>query len=106
VSGQFDAASVDERVKIVMEMADQTREYMDVEFEGAVPGYIDPDAATFMAWYESMLEQSPPVPMVLPDGRPVVASPWATALGMAKGGPEIVRRYTRLAQKRLESEVM
>lgn len=101
MSGQFDGKSVEERVGIVLELAEQTQQFMDREFAGAVSGYVDPDDATFMRWYEERLAASPPVPMVLPDGRPVTASPWATALGYVQGGMEIVNRYTRLAERQL-----
>lgn len=97
--GQFSVESVEQRLDVVEEMAKESLKFFERQFTGTPPGYVDPDPATFRAWFEEKLAQSPPVPMVTPDGREIVASPWATALAYAEGGKEIVNRYLRIAEQ-------
>ena len=94
--GQYSVESVEERVALVEEMAREERKFFDEQFTGTPPGYTDPDAQTFAAWFESKVAASPPVPMVMPNGETIVESPWVVALSYAQGGMDLVSRYSRV----------
>lgn len=99
-SGEYSVESVEERVDLVMELAEQQRKFFDEQFTGTPPGYTDPDDDVFVAWYEQQMMMSPPVPMVTPEGRELVASPWSVALAYAENGKAITNRYLRIVQRR------
>ena len=96
MSGEYGTQSVEARVELVMEMAERQRDFLSRQFTGTPPGYEDPDPQTFAAWFESKVAMSPPVPMVMPDGETVVASPWATALSFTENGMALINRYDRI----------
>jgi len=103
-SGEYSVESVEERVDLVMEIAKEQRKFFDEEFTGTPPGYEDPDNETFIAWYEQQMMHSPPQLMVTPEGREIVASPWSVALAYSEGGKEVVNRYLRLTQGKVDSD--
>lgn len=96
MSGEYDVQSVEARVDLVVEMAERQRAFLEQQFTGTPPGYESPDNETFAAWFEAKVAESPPVPMVMPDGREVVTSPWVAALSFADGGMALVSRYDRI----------
>lgn len=94
--GQYSVESVEDRVDLVVEMANEERKFFEQEFTGTPPGYTDPDGETFAAWYEAKVAASPPALMTFPDGTQVVDSPWVVALSKTEGGMEYVNRYLRI----------
>lgn len=93
-----------------------------LESQPTPPGMGEPSDQAFLEWWRGMLQQSPPVPMVIPvklkgrpvlgaDGKPLtrveVISPVALAYGWRKddgsdlvdGGPAVLARVERLMAK-------
>ena len=52
-----------------------------------------------MAFVEAMMQKYPPMPMISPDGVPLVASPWIASLAYVEGGKQIVDRMLRIQRK-------
>ncbi len=50
----------------------------------------------FRAFIETKVQEHPPVPLIFPDGRTEVASPWIIALNFVDGGKPILDRFVRI----------
>lgn len=88
---------VQETVKAVEDMEKVHTEKVRDEFEawgyGGLSRVSDED---FLLLFEAKLAESPPVPMLLADGRQVEASPFLMALAHVEGGNAELRRYERI----------
>ena len=95
------------------------------------PGLVEPTDAEFMEWVQSMAGEGdpmaippaepgkyPPIPMIDPDGAPVVISPWIAMLDakvqppspnagkpLVDGGAEILARMERIERKLVSDAV-
>ena len=75
-----------------------------------VAGLAEPDDDTFMAWVASMAGAGnpelgiapgkyPPVPMIAPDGAPLMVSPWLESMNYVDGGDAVLARMLRIQRK-------
>ena len=65
----------------------------------APPGLAEPTDEEFMTFVEGMLKKYPEELIIMPDGRPIMASRWITALPYVEGGKQIVDRVNRIQRK-------
>ena len=56
-------------------------------------------------WFEREMGKWPPVPLVMPDGAVMVASPWLLAMAIAEDGDAEIQRYLRTRQRAVEEAV-
>ncbi len=96
------------RMERVMEMvedrAEAERALIDSEFTTPPLGQELVDDETFAAWFELKVQEHPATSWLMPDGTPIVASPWVLALTMededgepvVAGGLALVKRYERI----------
>lgn len=92
----FSRQRIERVIDQAMELAEAFRADFRSQYEGTAYGTTEVPDDVFLAAFEQQVAESPPVPITLPDGQQVVASPFVLALAFADGGDEIVRRFTRL----------
>ncbi len=99
-----DRARMERVMEMVRERAVAERKLIHEQFEPTPLGRELVDNETFAVWFELQVKKHPATSWVMPDGTPIVASPWVLALTMEDedgepvvvGGSALVKRYERI----------
>lgn len=90
---------IERATQMALDIVDEWSKGVDKMLPAVGPGHHRPTPYELAMFVQQKVAESPPIPMIRPDGTRVVASPYLLALGETENGRALLKRIQKLFEE-------